>query len=754
MRKATAWVLLGVGVIGLALFAAGRGWLGHPLQAGSPSRTARPADALADSANASADAARSVGARGRKQILFGDFHVHTGFSADAFTMSLPLTGGSGAHTVADACDFARFCSGLDFWSINDHAESSTPRRWRETVDAVRQCDAVAGEGAAAGDADLVSFLGWEWSHMGTTAENHYGHRNVILRDLDDARIPTRPIASDSPADYFRAPRALTLGLLPVIAGDTSYLSYATYLQENEAVPRCDEGVPVRELPADCREYAASPGALLQKLDDWGHASIVVPHGTTWGMYTPQGSSWAKQLTAADHDPVRQRLVEVYSGHGNIEEYRAWRAVEIAPDGTRRCPAPSPGYLPSCWQAGSIIAARCRAAGTSATECEALAARARQLYADAPAGLGHLSVPGYDAMEWRDAGQCRDCFLPAFNYRPASSVQAMLALSRAEEPRGEGEGQRGPRRLRFGFIGSSDSHTARPGTGYEESQRTRMSDARMARVELPGPERIDPPLPEPRVADPQSVEPNHWIERGRAGSFYYTGGLVAVHAERRDRDGIWTALERRETYATSGPRILLWFDLLNPPASEGTVPMGGEVAMDAAPVFDVRAIGSLESKPGCADFATDALGAERLERLCGGDCYQPSDTRRVITRVEVVRIRPQREAGEALHLLIDDPWIVLPCPGDPSGCAATFSDPDFTASRRDTVYYVRAVEAPSDAVNGGTLRCQGDDCHRMTPCTPWAPATDDCLSPVEERAWSSPIFVDWGTPADREDRRES
>ena len=67
-----------------------------------------------------------------KQILFGDLHVHTTFSTDAFMWSLPFFNGPGASPVSDACDFARFCSALDFWSINDHAEASTPRKWLET----------------------------------------------------------------------------------------------------------------------------------------------------------------------------------------------------------------------------------------------------------------------------------------------------------------------------------------------------------------------------------------------------------------------------------------------------------------------------------------------------------------------------------------------------------------------------------------------------------------------------------------------
>ncbi len=739
MRKRAALgialaALLALGALG-ALYAAGRGLLGRSLGAGVPAAQPRPPGFAAAGGARDAAAGVSLGAPRDRLVLFGDLHVHTGFSADAFAMSMPLTGGSGSHTVADACDFARFCSGLDFWSINDHAESSTPRRWRETVEAVRHCDAV-GRGSGPGqDADLVSFLGWEWSQMGTTAENHYGHRNVVLRDLDDAGIPARPVAADSPADYFQAPSSLMLGLLPLIAGDPVYLDYATYQQQTASPPRCADGVPVRELPADCREYAATPGELFAKLDDWGQASLVIPHGTSWGMYTPQGSSFARQLALRDHDPVRQRLVEIYSGHGNSEEYRAWREVEIGADGARRCPEPRSDYLPACWRAGEIIAERCRAAGIGAAGCDARAARARQHYAEAPSGLGHLSVPGHRAAEWRDAGQCRDCFLPAFHYRPASSVQAMLALSR------DGTGGE-PLRFRFGFVGSSDTHTARAGAGYKDRQRNRMSDARMARVGTPRAGAEATPLPESRAADPTGAAPDQWIERERAGSFYFTGGLVAVHAAARDRRSIWDALGARHTYATSGPRILLWFDLVNPPESAAPLPMGSAVALAEAPVFEVRAVGSLEQQPGCPDFARAALSAERLERLCGGECYHPSDLRRPIARIEIVRIRPQRGASDPLEPLIEDPWRVLPCAPGAAGCRVRFSDPEFAGAARDSVYYVRAIEAPGLAVNAGTLRCEGEGCARTTPCDPWAPNSDDCLAPVEERAWSSPIFVDW------------
>ena len=85
-----------------------------------------------------------------------------------------------------------------------------------------------------------------------------------------------------------------------------------------------------------------------------------------------------------------------------------------------------------------------------------------------------------------------------------------------------------------------------------------------------------------VADPDGGAPPDWLERGRASAFFYTGGLVAVHAASRERGSIWEGLERRETYATSGPRILLWFDLLNPPSRPLRVGLDGSEQGAPAP----------------------------------------------------------------------------------------------------------------------------------------------------------------------------
>jgi Protein of unknown function (DUF3604) len=682
-------------------------------------------------------AQRAGAERPDRQILFGDLHVHTTYSVDAFMMALPILQGDGVHPIADACDFARYCSGLDFWSITDHAEGITPAHWKETVESIRQCNEIAGDPQ---NPDLVSFLGWEWTQIGTTPKDHYGHKNVILREVGEGRVPARPIHSASFAARAMRQRQPLYQLITIPLLDWPnreiYLDFARMQREVRDTPPCPEGVDTRELPDDCSEGAPTPEVLFRKLDEWGFDALVIPHGTTWGIYTPQGSSWDKQLTPAQHDPSRQRLVEVYSGHGSSEQYRDWRSVEFDASGAPICPQPRDGYEPCCWRAGEIIRKQCEEPDSADCEARVQEARANFLAAGA---RGRFTISGADLDDWGNCGTCPDCFLPAMNYRPASSVQYMGALTNFDVPAA-------PLRFRFGYIASSDNHSARPGTGYKEYARLANTEARGPRSET-WYERTFPHAKDPIASVPvESLDLPPWqaLDFERQASFFLTGGLVAVHSAGRSRDAIFDALVNRQVYGTSGPRILLWFDLLNAPG--GPAPMGSEVKLDANPRFRVRAAGSLEQKPGCPVASLEGLSPERLEQLCRGECYNPGDQRRRITRIEVVRIRPRSKPGEPIRSLIQDPWRTFPCPGSQAGCVVEFEDPEFMAGGREALYYVRAIEEPSLAVNAGELRCATDEngrCVEVSPCYGdyRTPPDEDCLAPTEERAWSSPIYLD-------------
>ena len=727
-------VLLGLAAV------AGRGVFGLVEGGGTPNATAREPRETAAIRRQQVEALDGLGADPARQVLFGDLHVHTTFSADAFTFSLPMMGGEGGHPPSDACDFARHCANLDFWSINDHAGNLTPRRWQETVDAIRQCNEVGGDSP-----DSVAFLGWEWTQAGRTPETHFGHKNVVLRHTDDDRIPTRPIGAIKPP----GDRVGELGLLPrglaALAMGGRFHDWAGYQTETEEVAECEAGPGVRDLPTDCRELVATPAELFEKLDDWGHESIVIPHGTAWGIYTPPASTWDKQLEGPMHDEERQTLLEIYSGHGDSEVYRDWRAVVFDDEGNPVCPPPSENYLPACWRAGELIEERCRAEGAADKDCAARAALARERYL-AGGSAGHLVVPGAVTGDWLDAGQCQDCRQPAYNYRPGSSAQYILALGNFDEDPSS------PRRFRMGFMGSSDNHYARAGSGYKEVARRGMTESVAtgpAAEQMGAIASVITPPEREKIAHSLTVEEAldgvagfQRFETERSTAFLITGGLIAAHTDGRDRDAIWESMQRREVYSTTGPRILLFFDLLNSP--RGSSPMGSEVEMSGAPRFRVRAAGSFEQKPGCPSGPIAALGDKEIARLCKGECYHPGDTRRPITRLEVVRIRPQIHAGEDIASLVEDPWKSFACDGNPAGCVAEFEDPDYVAGGRGVVYYARAFEAPAPAINGQNLRCERDSegrCLSIRTCPGEDGAENQCLGTHEPRAVSSPIWVD-------------
>lgn len=724
--------------------------------AGEVSRSQRPAQEVAANAALMQEQASHFSSSrddDSTQILFGDLHVHTSFSPDALTIAMPLSGGDGLHPPADACDYARFCSQLDFWSINDHAEGITPARWQATRESIRQCNAVSNKE----NPDTVAFLGWEWSQVAANPEQHYGHKNVIFLDTADADTPSRAIA---------APRE-QLGKAPINRLVSSifglmdwpnrqqYWDYQRYYDELAETPSCADGISSPELPDNCLETAADPQALFRKLQEWGFEHIVIPHGSAWGMNTPPLSSFDKQLAPGQHSPETQLLIESYSGHGNSEEYRDWRAIAVDAQGNKSCPLPSGNYTPCCWRAGEIITERCEQAGENSETCEQRAEDARQAYVDAGVS-GHLTVPGQQVQDWQNCGQCEDCFLPPMDHRPTSTAQYALAISRFES-HSENNGENGdknsePQRFRFGIIGSSDNHRGRGGVGYKEFGRFESTESTGMRTKAGKNAFSDQRDPTP-YAIPLSEQKGVGLAKlrnmERQTSFYYSGGLVAAHTQGRDRESIWQALKQRQVYATSGDRIQLWFELLRDGERH---PMGSEHRQEQPPVFEVRAAGALEQLPGCPDSSLKALGSSRLDNLCRAECYNPSNTAKPLDRIEVVRIRPQAYPDEPLDELIEDPWRRFDCAGK-SHCQAQFSDTNFD---RDSLYYVRAIQRPTPAINGGQLRCELDEqgrCIELNPCfgDERTDFNDDCLAPTEERAWSSPIFIDYQQKQETKDQ---
>ena len=685
-----------------------------------------------------------------KKILFGDLHVHTTFSFDALLLNLPIANGEGTHPVADACNFARFCSNLDFFAVTDHAEWLTKKEWKDSLDSIQNCAQVSDD---LDEPPLVPFLGWEWTQASVNKDTHYGHKNIIIRGIDKEEVPSMPISTTSGAFNSFAFGSTTLVTAAAVMLDfpnrKHYLDWRFKSLVAKASKDCKQGEAFNRN-SDCYEKAETSSELFRKLEQLNLDTLVIPHGSAWGNVTPPLTSWDLQLNPTAHNASFNKLIEIYSGHGNSEEYRSWAPMEVQNDETLLCNQPSQSYLPDCYQAGEIIRERCRLSAGSDEECNKRAIEARQIFVSSNP-LGLLTVPGYDPMEWKDSGQCKDCFLPAFDYRPKMSVQYALALTdfSTEEPL----------RFRYGFVGSSDNHQARSGTGYKENKRKLNTESRVDIENETGRNFMNPRLTDPKLPLAQEFDLDSDsklecygiqcskitlpLQSERASSFLYTGGLVAAHVESRSREEIWGALSSREVYATSGERILLWFDLVNHPGGL-SIPMGAETEMSSSPKFQVKALGAQKQLPGCSPLDNDNLGSEVLERLCRGECFNPSDERKNISRIEVIRIRPQVYEGEPISALIEDPWRTFECEPSQEGCQVEFIDEQFEGSSREIVYYVRAVQEPTEAINASGLDCELDQngrCIKVNLCgDPKGKGTGDCLSLTEERAWSSPIFV--------------
>ncbi|MEM1262598.1 MAG: DUF3604 domain-containing protein [Pseudomonadota bacterium] len=662
-------------------------------------------------------------------IRFGDPRVYTTVSDAAFLISLPVFGGRGAATLGDACDFARYCSAVDFWAITDHAESLTPNRWQQTLEGAAQCTEVAASQSEAHDV----FVGFSWPF---DEGNGVPAHAVLLNQFGTTAKPPQPprynlAATARTASTWQERVALTAQAFSQRVLDFAAHSRATRQDRTCRADNLDGCADNATFEDALRTVATEPGDVV---------SIAVDN--TVGEY----------LTRAAHTELNAatELFEIYSGRGSAEIYRPLDWSELARHAT--CPAPTSDYLAPCWRAGELIALRCAADGGDPVTCEQRAAAARAVYARVPIG-GHLLFREEAAAAWRDAGQCRNCFMPAFDYRDRGSAQYRLAKRNFTD-----DGS--PVRHYLGFVAASASHRARPGNGYKERDRFLNTDAvrtssealfeRVYGSNVSADEDFGDLLAatsselgaEPARFAPVADVARHLAEHERAQSFLYSGGLTGVHALDSSRTAIWQALATRSVYATSGDRILLWFEA---GAAENPVhPMGSRLVRTVSPSFRVVAAGAFKQLPGCPKPIADSIGDDRLGQLCAAECFNESEERKLISRIEVVRVRPQSSPDEPIADLIDDPWLTHVCEPDPLGCEYRFSDPDYQRRQRDTTYYVRAIASPSLAINGAGLRCEYDadgQCIATTPCRGEL-SNPDCLAPVEERAWSSPIYLEW------------
>ncbi len=281
-----------------------------------------------------------------------------------------------------------------------------------------------------------------------------------------------------------------------------------------------------------------------------------------------------------------------------------------------------------------------------------------------------------------------------------------------------EDDRGSNPYRFGLIGSSDTHNA-AGLFREDNYVGKVG--------------VVDATPQLRGSVPpgdagESLPQGHPVD----GRTWGASGLAGAWAESNTRDAIYSAFRRKETFATSGPRIRVRFfagpgidesmlDAENAIAAayDRGVPMGADLSPKGgpAPGFFVWAL---------RDPATAPL--QRLQVVKGwiedGETFE---------QVYDVACSDGGQVDDETHRCPDNGATV-----DIATCAvsrdrgaaelsAVWTDPGFQPGQR-AFYYARALENPKcrwstwDALRAGV-----------------AP-NPDMHATIQDRAWSSPIWM--------------
>ena len=301
---------------------------------------------------------------------------------------------------------------------------------------------------------------------------------------------------------------------------------------------------------------------------------------------------------------------------------------------------------------------------------------------------------------------------------------------------------------FGFIGSSDTHSAASQNdetlfvsklGILSSFPEQRGSVPIKGIEGPlayyGSKILAEVNPTP-LGKSLYVKINGDIYAGGATPTFGASGLAAVWAEENTRDSIYSAFRRKEVFATSGPRLRIRFfagydfdqSMLTDADGVDQAYAKG-VSMGGALVEKSNAVNAMES-PGFLVMASADPENAPLQRLqiikgwldedgtahedvidvaCAGDAEVNSKTNRCPdngARVDITNCSINPATGAAQ-------------------LSALWHDPDFRPNQR-AFYYARALENPTcrwstwDAIRAGI------------------PTRPDLATTIQERVWSSPI----------------
>jgi len=243
---------------------------------------------------------------------------------------------------------------------------------------------------------------------------------------------------------------------------------------------------------------------------------------------------------------------------------------------------------------------------------------------------------------------------------------------------------------FGIIGSTDTHLANPGDVKEETWKGHIGY---------------------ETTLPARIAATGFMPTNRYGN---PGGLAGVWAIENSRDAIFNALENRESFGTSGPRIAPRF-------------FGGwEYPANACSRGDMIAMGYEAGVPmgGTLPDSGDNGGSPIFIASALRD---PADSAQKLERLQV--IKGWIDAGGTARYKTFDVAGQQGSDGSDSLCTV-FTDPEFDAAQ-PAYYYLRAAEVPTKRWDTAQCEAAGADAPAM--------CADIGANYIQEMAWSSPIW---------------
>jgi hypothetical protein len=288
---------------------------------------------------------------------------------------------------------------------------------------------------------------------------------------------------------------------------------------------------------------------------------------------------------------------------------------------------------------------------------------------------------------------------AVNLGPGSFVREALGTGIGYAAQNPAQGNP----LQLGIVGATDDHNGAPGNVDEATYVGHAGD--------------DDDIPVKRL----SSSP----ENG-------SGALTGAWAEENTRASIFAAIKRRETFATSGPRIQVRF-YQTPVSTACADPSFPQMIIDAGTAVPMGGTFGPTALTGSTGptFALTVWPDTVPQDLA-------DDTTAVagIAAVQVIKVHAHMN-GTTPVVVEDPPYAVSGIPA--TGGCATWTDASFDATEQ-AVYYVRALQVP-------TWRWSHHSCQTLIANNPttWQTLVPDCAPgstldvSIQERAWTSPIW---------------